>query len=55
MQTEGQKAFRRIAFNVLSGRCTCGRFKNKQGNHCCRMCREGYGTHSRLCQKNNPR
>lgn len=53
-ETAGQRSFRRELFNVLAGRCACGRIRNKQGNHCCRMCREGYGSHSKLCRQNNP-
>lgn len=53
MPTEGQEAFQRMMLYALSGACVCGRRKNKQGKHCCRMCRERYGTHSKLCRKNN--
>lgn len=52
-ETERQLAFKRALVNALGGRCRCGRIKNKQGKYCCRMCREGYGTHSKLCIKNN--
>lgn len=52
-EAEGQRAFRRATFNAMTGRCTCGRIKNKQGKRCCRMCRDGYGSHSVLCHKNN--
>ena len=52
-ETEGQRAFKRALLNALTERCTCGRVKNKQGTWCCRMCREGYGAHSKLCRKNN--
>jgi hypothetical protein len=51
MTTEGQATFRRMVANALQGRCVCGRALNKQGKHCCRMCRENYGTHSHLCEK----
>ena len=46
--------FKRALLNALAGRCTCGRVKNKQGKHCCRMCRDGYGSHSVLCERRNP-
>ena len=49
----GQEAFREVLLNVLTGKCACGRARNKQGVWCCRMCREDYGTHSRLCRKRN--
>lgn len=43
--------FQRALLNALTGRCTCGRVKNGQGKHCCRMCRDGYGSHSVLCER----
>jgi len=51
--TPGQSAFRRSLSNITSGRCVCGRIRNKQGTWCCRMCRENYGTHSKLCRERN--
>lgn len=51
--TEGQEAFKRALVNSLTGKCTCGRIPNKQGKVCCRQCREGYGSHSKLCRKRN--
>lgn len=53
-ETAGQKAFRRAVLFALTGKCVCGRMVNKQGKVCCRMCHGGYGTHSKLCRRNNP-
>jgi len=48
------EALRKMLRNALTGRClNCGRVRNKQGNFCCRMCRDGHETHSHLCRKNN--
>ena len=54
-ETQGQREFRLAVMYSMMGKCTCGRSLNKQGKVCCRMCRDGYGSHSVLCRRNNPR
>lgn len=41
------------SFTVARCKRGCGRPVNQQGNYCCRQCREGYGSHSKLCRERN--
>lgn len=43
--------FRRALFNLMTGKCACGRTLNRQGIACCRSCPTG--KHSERCRRNN--